>query len=132
VAPGRRLAQAPAALRRLVQHPFPGNVRELRNEHERAALLTDGPVVSAQTVERALAFDRAPLGAGAAPQPAAGLGLGTGQAAATLRGIEDAALRAVLQASAGTRRQQALALGVSPRTLYRRLRALEQGRDPGA
>ena len=129
VAPGRRLALAPAALRRLVQHPFPGNVRELRNVLERAALLTDGPVVSAQTVERALAFDHAPAGTSAAPLPALGLARGTGQGAASLRGIEDAALRAALQASAGTRRQQAHALGVSPRTLYRRLRALEQERD---
>ncbi|MBA4111766.1 MAG: Fis family transcriptional regulator [Verminephrobacter sp.] len=132
VAPGRRLALAPAALRRLVQHPFPGNVRELRNVLERAALLTDGPVVSAQTVERALAFDRAMTGTEAASPQALGLGQSAGRAAATLRGIEDAALRAVLQASAGTRRQQALALGVSPRTLYRRLRALEQERDRGA
>ena len=132
VAPGRRLALTPVALRRLVQHPFPGNVRELRNVLERAALLTDGPVVSAQTVERALAFDHAPAGTSAAPLPALGLARGTGQGAASLRGIEDAALRAALQASAGTRRQQAHALGVSPRTLYRRLRALEQARDPGA
>jgi len=130
VAPGRRLALAPAALRRLAQHPFPGNVRELRNVLERAALLTDGAVVSAQTVERALAFDRALAGTEAAPPR--GLGPGTGRAAASLRGMEDAVLRAALQASAGTRRQQAHALGVSPRTLYRRLRALEQGGDQGA
>lgn len=132
VAPGRRLALAPAALRRLAQHPFPGNVRELRNVLERAALLTDGPVVSAQTVERALAFDRAPAGVGAAPPSAPGQGLATGQAATILRGMEEAALRAALQASTGTRRQQAQALGVSPRTLYRRLRALGQGRNQGA
>jgi len=132
VAPGRGLALAPAALHRLVQHPFPGNVRELRNVLERAALLTDGPVVSAQTVERALAFDYAPAAAGAAPLPAPGLARGTGPGAAGLRRIEESALRAALQASAGTRRQQAQALGVSPRTLYRRLRALQPGRDPGA
>jgi DNA-binding NtrC family response regulator len=118
VAPGRRLVLAPAAQRRLARHPFPGNVRELRNVLERAALLTDGPVVTAQTVERALGFDSSPP-APAAPAPRA-----------TLRGIENAALRAALQPGApthaATRREQARALGVSPRTLYRRLRALEQ------
>lgn len=125
VAPGRRLALAPAALRRLAQHPFPGNVRELRNVLERAALLTDGPVVVAQTIERALAFDR-PSRAPRAVEDAA--------ADAGLRGLEAAALRAALQEPGRTRRQLAQALGISPRTLYRKLRALQpdQGVEHGA
>ena len=115
VAPGRALALAPAAMRRLAQHPFPGNVRELRNVLERAALLTDGTVVVAATIERALAFD-GPATAPAAPAPRA-----------SLRGIEAAALRMALQTPATTRRELAQALGISTRTLYRKLRALEQG-----
>lgn len=115
VAPGRTLALAPAAMRRLAQHPFPGNVRELRNVLERAALLTDGTVVAAATIERALAFD-GPAAAPAAPAPRA-----------SLRGIEAAALRMALQTPAATRRELAQALGISTRTLYRKLRALEQG-----
>ena len=110
VAPGRALALAPAAMRRLAQHPFPGNVRELRNVLERAALLTDGTVVAAATIERALAFDGLP----AVPAPRA-----------SLRGIEAAALRMALQTPAATRRELAQALGISTRTLYRKLRALE-------
>ena len=110
VAPGRALALAPAAMRRLAQHPFPGNVRELRNVLERAALLTDGTVVATATIERALAFDGLP----AVPAPRA-----------SLRGIEAAALRMALQTPAATRRELAQALGISTRTLYRKLRALE-------
>jgi len=113
VAPGRALALAPAAMRRLAQHPFPGNVRELRNVLERAALLTDGTVVAAAAIERALAFD-GPAAAPAVPAPRA-----------SLRGIEAAALRMALQTPAATRRELAQALGISTRTLYRKLRALE-------
>ncbi len=121
VAPGQ-LVLAPAALRRLMQHPFAGNVRELRNVLERAALLTDGSAITAQTVEQALAFDAA---AGPGGHTAAGRATCGGRA--TLRGMEDDVLRAALQAPAGTRSEQARALGISPRTLYRKLRQLQEG-----
>ena len=121
VAPGRPLVLAPAALRRLMQHPFDGNVRELRNVLERAALLTDGSAIAAQTVEQALAFDLAP--GAAAPSPSSPLE----DAHATLRSMEDDILRAALRAPAGTRQEQARALGISPRTLYRKLRQLQEG-----
>lgn len=119
VAGGRGLVLAPAALRRLAQHPFPGNVRELRNVLDRAALLTDGAVVAAHTIERALSFDApAAAPARAAQQPDH----------ATLRDIESEALRAALAGGAASRRELARALGVSTRTLYRKLRLLrEQG-----
>ena len=121
VAPGRQLALAPAALRRLMQHPFAGNVRELRNVLERAALLTDGSTITLQTVEQALAFDVQPdtSVASLADTPATGR--------ATLRSMEDDILRAALRAPAGTRQEQARALGISPRTLYRKLRQLQVG-----
>jgi transcriptional regulator with GAF, ATPase, and Fis domain len=118
VAPGRHLVLEPAALRRLLQHPFPGNVRELRNVLERAALLSDGDSISAQTVHQALSFD-APCW----PAPAA--------AAAPLRPLQAQALREALPVSGRTRREQAQALGISQRTLYRQLRALK-GAQPTA
>ncbi len=45
VAPKRRLALSPAALRVLGAYPFPGNVRELRNVLERASLMCDGELI---------------------------------------------------------------------------------------
>ncbi|MBP9909204.1 MAG: sigma-54-dependent Fis family transcriptional regulator, partial [Rubrivivax sp.] len=54
VTPERRLVLSAGALQRLVGHAFPGNVRELRNVLERAALLCDGAVVERTHVERAL------------------------------------------------------------------------------
>ncbi|WP_045476269.1 sigma-54-dependent transcriptional regulator [Serpentinimonas barnesii] len=41
---------SPAALARLAQHPFPGNVRELENLLERALALHPGPVLDAEAV----------------------------------------------------------------------------------
>ncbi len=116
VAPERTLLLAPAALTRLAQHPFPGNVRELRNVLERAALLADGSTLSAAVIERALAagLPRAPLRLPAAAQ-----------AAAPLRDAELEALRAALAAHRGDRRSLAASLGISLRTLYRKLRQLD-------
>ncbi|HSM22328.1 MAG TPA: sigma-54-dependent Fis family transcriptional regulator, partial [Rubrivivax sp.] len=72
VAPERRLGLSAAALQRLAEHAFPGNVRELRNVLERAALLCDGAVVERTHVERALGTApgaaRLALAAGSVPQ----------------------------------------------------------------
>ncbi|MFK7739241.1 MAG: sigma-54 interaction domain-containing protein [Planctomycetota bacterium] len=42
---GRRLALTEAAEQRLLQAPWPGNVRQLQNEMQRVAALSDGPDV---------------------------------------------------------------------------------------
>ncbi|WP_066336806.1 sigma-54 interaction domain-containing protein, partial [Azohydromonas lata] len=67
----RQLKLSRAALARLAAHDFPGNVRELRNVLERAALLTDGDTVEAEQVEQALAIGRRLHGAPAASARAA-------------------------------------------------------------
>ncbi|MBL8308363.1 MAG: sigma-54-dependent Fis family transcriptional regulator, partial [Rubrivivax sp.] len=57
VAPQRRMALSAGALAVLQRHRFPGNVRELRNVLERAALLADGTTLDPVHVERALGTD---------------------------------------------------------------------------
>jgi transcriptional regulator with PAS, ATPase and Fis domain len=47
---GEALTITGDALRILQQHDWPGNVRELRHVLERAALLTDSPLIDAETV----------------------------------------------------------------------------------
>lgn len=129
VAPQRRLALSAGALAVLQRHPFPGNVRELRNVLERAALLADGATVEPMHVERALGTDQT----GAAPR-AAGPGAANDQRLpagdGTLRGMERAALAAQLKAHRGSRAELARKLGISERSLYRKLRNLE--REPPA
>jgi DNA-binding NtrC family response regulator len=119
VAPQRTLLLAPAALARLAQHPFPGNVRELRNVLERAALLSDGSTLTAGVVERALMVGQPRVAMyGGAARP-------TAAAAAPLRDAELDALRSALAAHRGDRRSLARSLGISLRTLYRKLRLLD-------
>ncbi|MDX2015479.1 MAG: sigma-54 dependent transcriptional regulator [Myxococcaceae bacterium] len=49
---GRKVLRvAPDALSRMVEHDYPGNVRELRNLVERLAILCEGPLVTMADVE---------------------------------------------------------------------------------
>ncbi len=93
------------ALERLEQHDFPGNVRELRNILERASLLADGDVIGCEHLPD-------------------GLCTSGRRDASVLEGAERRALADALQAHAGSRRELAVALGISERTLYRKLREL--------
>ena len=140
VAPGRALGLSAQALQCLACQPFPGNVRELRNVLERAALLTDGEVIDGPTIERALSFEQGPtraaLGSGpdvaGTPAPPAPAAPSSASAAtpASLAQWQAQALRQVQQQPGASRAAQARALGISERTLYRWLRAL-QAAPPG-
>ncbi len=118
VAPERRLGIADETLAALGRHRFPGNVRELRNVLERASLLCDGDTVLVEHLPADLrglppVFRPAPAGAAADPAD------------------PDAALLAALVRHRGNRRSLARDLGLSERTLYRRIRGLRAaGRLP--
>ena len=96
-------AVAEDALAELAQYDFPGNVRELRNILERANLMADGG-----TIERGHLPDELQ----SAPPEARNL----------LHDAEQLAFDSAVAAHRGTRRELARALGISERTLYRRLR----------
>ncbi len=125
VAPQRRLALSAGALALLRSHAFPGNVRELRNVLERATLLADGDSIEVQHVERALGSDTSASAARAAHQALPGEPKATEVGDVSLRSVERAALRAQLQAHRGSRADLARKLGISERSLYRKLRAIE-------
>lgn len=113
IAPERDLRIDAQAMSLLAAYRFPGNVRELRNMLERAALLADGPVITAAHLpDEVTAGD-----AGASPDE---------DRLVTLEEAERRYLREALARFAGDRRELAATLGVSERTLYRKLQDLEK------
>ncbi len=118
-APGPRLSVEPAAMARLQAHDWPGNLRELRNVLDRARLFADDGVV------RAAHMPVGPAG-GAPAQPGAVGRASTAVSGAVDRsrgGLGDEDLQRQAASFAGTRKELARRLGVSERTLYRRLKA---------
>ncbi len=108
----RKLHQHPSytlskdAEQRLMQYPFNGNVRELRNILERAVLLTNTSEIGAQLIESSMASDierrKAPM---------------------DLHSIERDHLQRLLAQYEGDKSKVAKELGISLRTLYRKLKA---------
>jgi len=94
------------ALECLVRYGYPGNVRELRNILERANLLADVPEIG----RRHLPAELCEAVRTAAPRTE------------RLPEAEGRALQHSLAAHTGTRRELARKLGISERTLYRKLR----------
>jgi len=122
VAPRRRLAVAPAAQALLQSYDYPGNVRELRNLLERASLMCDGELIAVEHLPEEL---RRGAGSTAGPTAEAGAGAGDGAAdTATWRDLEHVTLRTLLDRHRGTRRALAAQLGISERTLYRKIRQM--------
>jgi DNA-binding NtrC family response regulator len=122
VAPQRRLSLAGDTLNMLKRYPFPGNVRELRNVLERAALLADGNSIEPEHVERALDADVRPSRVASLRKVEPDTGaLG---AVVSLRNVERAALQAQLKSHRGSRAELAKKLGISERSLYRKLREI--------
>ena len=123
VAPQRRFSLSVQTLELLKHHPFPGNVRELRNVLERAALLADGDTIDPVHVQWAL-----DSGTTLAQTPGAGTPLPEVHAldaTPSLRSVERAALQAQLKAHRGSRAELAQKLGISERSLYRKLREMD-------
>lgn len=119
--PGQReLTLAPAALDRLRQYDFPGNVRELRNVLERASIMADGTRLTAEHIAFALDGLRLPA------SPAHGGDAPSNQSPVAptrpLKLVESELLQAALAAHHGSRKALAAQLGISERTLYRRLK----------
>lgn len=105
-----RCAFEPAALAALRRYSFPGNIRELRNVLERACLLSEGGPIGLADLPPEVA---AP-GAALAPAP---------DGVRPLEEVERDYLRWAADRFGGDRGELARALGLSERTLFRKLRA---------
>ena len=109
VAPKRGLKVSPKAMTLLAARPYPGNVRELRNILERASLLCDGDLIQPGHLAEEV-LDQRPEERLRSEPPSEEAELRT--------------LRQRLTSHSGNRRALARELGISERTLYRRLSRL--------
>jgi DNA-binding NtrC family response regulator len=103
-----------AAMQLLQAYAWPGNIRELRNVLERALLFADDGIIRVEHLPQEL---QEPVAGAVALRPIA-----EGMPAA--KPASDEALRQAVAEFRGTRRELATHLGMSERTLYRRLKEL--------
>ncbi|MEO0965074.1 MAG: sigma-54 dependent transcriptional regulator [Planctomycetota bacterium] len=96
----------------LMQQPWPGNIRQLRNAVQNLVVMADGDTIELRHLPPNLRED-----AGGAPA-----GGGEVSGAMSLDQLEKQAIRHALQATAGNREQAAKILGIGERTLYRKLK----------
>ena len=132
------------AERKLLEHGWPGNARELANIVQRAAWLAAGGIIHAGDLDTGAAPSAAAPGltpgtvaavGGAAPaigaaQAAAGGAMPAGVASGTAMAVdlkerERELILATLRQTGGSRKLTAERLGISPRTLRHKLQALK-------
>jgi len=106
------------ALQRLLQYPFPGNVRELENAIERAVTFCDGPIIDAAHLPARIRDTAAAVvvegGTGEAFS-----WLGAGDQFPSLDAVQKKYISHVLHQTGGNKRRAAAILGITRRTLYR-------------
>jgi two-component system response regulator FlrC len=109
------LALSPDAERKLLQHDWPGNARELTNIVQRAAWLASGGVIAAADL------DINAQGEAAAPQAATPVVSADTGLDRDLKERERELILATLRVTGGSRKLAAERLGISPRTLRHKL-----------
>jgi DNA-binding NtrC family response regulator len=111
------LCFAEEAYRALLAHPWPGNIRELRNLVTKAAVFAPGPAVGAEDL-------------GLSAQPPARCDLPAQTGTVNLEVLERRAIFRALDETSGHQGRAADLLGISVRTLSRKLSQYGQGRVP--
>jgi two-component system response regulator HydG len=110
----RKLSVSPKALACLEAYWFPGNIRELQNILERAALLSDGDSILPEHLPEEVVE----------AQGRGGIGAQDPEEVLPLHVLEERYLRRILARSPDDRGNLARKLGISERTLYRKMKAL--------
>src|SRR5579871_6453989 len=120
----------PATLERLVNYNWPGNIRELRNVLERAAILAKEGVLRVEHLPGTFGIVVHPAQQVSSARPAAaGINLEAGK---PLNELEKAYIRLTLQSTNNNKKRAAEILGISLRTLHNRLAAFaEEERKTG-
>jgi DNA-binding NtrC family response regulator len=102
------------AERLLLDAPWPGNVRQLRNVIERACLLTEGPVITPQDIQASIRPTVIVPPGSSRPTPG-------GDPPDALSSLERRHIMRVIAETGGNKARAARKLGLSRRALYRRL-----------
>ena len=110
-----KLSFSPEVVDKLCTYAWPGNVRELRNVVVRAAVLAHGPQIVVQDLPEE--FVQSVFTGGL-------------HELAVLPGLEKAAILKALQESSGHQERAAERLGISRRTLQRRIKSYQMGTPP--
>ena len=112
----------PDAINLLSEYSWPGNIRELRNTMEKMVVLARGGKLTARDVPpniRDAARNTVPGGV-------TKVELGAGRDAGSIAGAEKILIIAALKKHDGNRTKAAIDLGISRRTLHRKLREYEK------
>jgi len=117
LSPGQVYSVAPAAMACLQQYAFPGNIRELRNILERATLLADDDLIMPEHLPVEVCNSEA---------SAAGMCLPNSDEILSLEEMERRYLIQVVSRFPGDRDSLAGKLGISKRTLFRKLQLIKR------
>jgi DNA-binding NtrC family response regulator len=117
---------------RLVAYDWPGNVRELRNSLERACALSGTDIIEAEQILPAVQQHNTPSQFSPNVSSAEDTDSSSASAGAsiTLEELERQHILRVLEETGGNRDRTAAVLGISARTLYRKLREYETAFNP--
>jgi two-component system nitrogen regulation response regulator NtrX len=117
--PGSQRRFTAAALDRLARHPFPGNVRELRNLVERLLIMTPAGSIDAEHVRAVLPPSEPPATAATGPREP-----DNGRLADAVRRFEQQRIEAALAATGGSMTEAAARLGLERSHLYKKMKRL--------
>jgi DNA-binding NtrC family response regulator len=118
---------SPAVLQKIMNLPWKGNIRELKNVIERAVLLSDGPVIDSEC------FGAGGMDPNIMEHGAHGDTDPAGEPLLLRKTVEEAektAIRRALRLAEGNRSKAALFLGIGRRTLYDKLAYYQIEVDP--
>ena len=110
----------PKAIKALEDYDWPGNVRQLRNVMEKMVVLASGPKITEDDIPEEIKTASSPKAA--EPPPST-----TPQGGETLADAEKRQIMAALAAAGNNKSKAADALGISRRTLHRKLKEWNEG-----
>ena len=121
---------SPEALAVLKLYHFPGNIRELRNVIERLVVIAKGREIRESDISRVLLMNEAPCGNShkkavtVPPSPSAPADANRRTKQSMLRAQINSTILQVLEETQGNKAETARRLGISPATLWRKLKAI--------